>query len=220
MRHNLSLESIFHNEGRDISEPGKGGYWSLTNRNGYGQKRERKRKGKLSSSHSSRELHIKHEDDDDFDDDDDDDGSHDDHAHPCRSRYSHSRPGSSSSPPYPISGGSSMSMNNASVAYGAMPPYGQTSNFGPSATRSHSRLSISRTNSSPLPPMNEPDPRMYPTRPSTVPIFEENVYGPMGASGEEYIPQGQGHSGYGYAHMEEDDSHRHLRGDKGKRRAS
>ncbi|KAG6861618.1 hypothetical protein C0995_014057 [Termitomyces sp. Mi166 len=51
VRHNLSLESIFHNEGRDISEPGKGGYWSLTNRNGYGQKRERKRKGKSLSPH-------------------------------------------------------------------------------------------------------------------------------------------------------------------------
>ncbi|KAG6901018.1 hypothetical protein C0995_002224 [Termitomyces sp. Mi166 len=44
IRHNLSLESIFHHEGRDISEPGKGGYWSLTNRNGYGQKRPRKRR--------------------------------------------------------------------------------------------------------------------------------------------------------------------------------
>ncbi|KAG5721144.1 hypothetical protein E4T56_gene3932, partial [Termitomyces sp. T112] len=71
VRHNLSLESIFHNEGRDISEPGKGGYWSLTNRNGYGQKRERKRKSK--SSYSSREFPHKQEEDDDFDDDDDED---------------------------------------------------------------------------------------------------------------------------------------------------
>ncbi|KAG6886980.1 hypothetical protein C0995_002593 [Termitomyces sp. Mi166 len=44
IRHNLSLESIFHHEGRDITEPGKGGYWSLTNCNGFGQKRQRKRR--------------------------------------------------------------------------------------------------------------------------------------------------------------------------------
>ncbi|KAG5342370.1 hypothetical protein C0989_002843 [Termitomyces sp. Mn162] len=216
VRHNLSLESIFHNEGRDISEPGKGGYWSLTNRNGYGQKRERKRKSK--SSYSSREFPHKQEEDDDFDDDDDEDGTHDDRPSSSRVRYSYSRPDSSSSPHYPISGGNLMTVN-PSAGHSTLPAFGQTNNLGQS---SRSRHLISRANSTPLPNLSELNPRMYPTRPSTVPIFEEPNYNPLGASGEEYLQDGQGHSGYGYDRMEVNDSesHRHLRGDKAKRRAS
>ncbi|GLB44787.1 putative FORKHEAD [Lyophyllum shimeji] len=46
LRHNLSLECIFLHSGRPVAEPGKGGYWMLTNKDGYGQKRLRKRRGR------------------------------------------------------------------------------------------------------------------------------------------------------------------------------
>ena len=44
IRHNLSLNKIFRRVHKPITEPGKGGYWTVDSTAGEGNKRERKRK--------------------------------------------------------------------------------------------------------------------------------------------------------------------------------
>ncbi|KAF4596636.1 forkhead box protein [Pleurotus pulmonarius] len=66
IRHNLSLNKVFRNTARPITEPGKGSYWELDISQGEGYKRERKRRKKTASSSQSTA-----EDDDNSDDNDD-----------------------------------------------------------------------------------------------------------------------------------------------------
>lgn len=67
IRHNLSLNKVFRNILRPITEPGKGRYWVLDISDGEGYKRERKRR--------SRKLRFGEGDDDDDDDLSDDEGA-------------------------------------------------------------------------------------------------------------------------------------------------
>ncbi|KAG6918427.1 hypothetical protein DXG01_014606 [Tephrocybe rancida] len=220
VRHNLSLESIFQNEGRLINEPGKGGYWHITNRNGYGQKRERKRKGKSSSSStSSRESYGKTEDDDDMDDDDDDDDISEE-SQVGSSSGAHrtgrsSRHNYSSNTSFPV-------LSNTLMPFDSVPTFGQPS-LGGHSTRS--RQQAPRTSSTPqLPNMNMVDPngRPNPTRPSTVPLYVghgtghgyEDIAGPE----QQYRLGGQ-QQDYSFGLGESDEGlRRSQRGDRGRRR--
>ncbi|KAG6810087.1 hypothetical protein H0H92_013361, partial [Tricholoma furcatifolium] len=213
VRHNLSLESIFMNDPRSITEPGKGGYWYISNLKGYGQKRERKRKGKSSSasSTSSRESYrIKEEDDDGlfFDDDyDEDDLSAEERGGSSHGRRPSSRHGHASS--------SQPSMARGPAAF---PTFGQTS-LGPQPPRT--RPQAPRTNS--VPEMHnyaDSNARPYPTRPSTVPMYSTEPFDPSAAVVSEHqYPHGTAESGYTYEMGLDEGSRRSQREDKGKRRA-
>ncbi|KAG6817227.1 hypothetical protein H0H87_011284 [Tephrocybe sp. NHM501043] len=213
VRHNLSLEAIFVNENRNINEPGKGGYWHVTNRHGYGQKRERKRKGKSSSSStSSRESHsVKAEDDDDIYDDEEDDLSEDlqigsssgAHRSGRSSRLAHT---AHTFPTLP---------SNTLVSYDSVPAFGQPS-LGPHSSRT--RHQPPRTSSmSQLPDVNmqaTQGVRSHPTRPSTVPLYPGHVYEPMADPDQYHLP---GQPGYSFS-TEGDEASRRSQRDKGKRR--
>ncbi|RXW18765.1 hypothetical protein EST38_g7082 [Candolleomyces aberdarensis] len=63
IRHNLSLNQVFRNVHRPLTEPGKGNYWEIDHSKGEGYKRDRKRKSRKGKEARSRS--------EDFDDDDD-----------------------------------------------------------------------------------------------------------------------------------------------------
>ncbi|KAF8628554.1 hypothetical protein AX15_003822 [Amanita polypyramis BW_CC] len=55
IRHNLSLNQVFRNTARPITEPGKGSYWELDISQGEGYKRARKRRNKKSQRRQGQE---------------------------------------------------------------------------------------------------------------------------------------------------------------------
>ncbi|KAG5636709.1 hypothetical protein H0H81_007105 [Sphagnurus paluster] len=160
IRHNLSLECIFVNDNRPIAEPGKGGYWSLTNASGYGQKRARKRRSKAQKEQSAR---VKSEDEEHtLDDDDYEDFSFDERqvgpsfGTQRRSRSSRSVTG--------------RTMTNSPVSFdsSATPIFGQTSmpvtghmrQLAPQPARMHSMPNLPGQSSG----------HQHPHRPATLPM--------------------------------------------------
>ncbi|KAG5641866.1 hypothetical protein DXG03_004090 [Asterophora parasitica] len=149
IRHLLSLECIFVNDTRPIAEPGKGGYWSLTNKNGFGKKRPRKR---LTKEQKDTRRRIKEEEDQyDYDDSYDDD-FYDEQIEPSSGVQRSSRSSShSSSPQLSTTTIMGRPMSNSPGPYDSIVAFGQPS-LGPQVghMRQYAQAGPSRTHSLPI----------------------------------------------------------------------
>ncbi|KAG5644451.1 hypothetical protein DXG03_008350 [Asterophora parasitica] len=172
IRHGLSLDLIFLNESRPLSEPGKGGYWSLTSERGFGLKRPRKRKDKKKRVSESEEEYES------FDDTE----SYDGQINPASgvqrrnskpSRYSSSSPRMASTSS-PVTG---RPLTNSPGSYDSAAVFGQSSlPYVHDLTRPQP---LGRTHS--LPTMSAQDHGGYhhrqPSRPATLPMPVQPNYG-------------------------------------------
>ncbi|RDB25875.1 Forkhead box protein I1 [Hypsizygus marmoreus] len=100
IRHSLSLHNIFKHIGREITEPGKGGYWELDISKGDGYKRPRKRRSKQDRDIVAGDYEMSEESED-------------------------SSPGPSGTPQEPSSGASRSRTPKLSAPYPVRPSAGQ-----------------------------------------------------------------------------------------------
>ncbi|KAF8071543.1 hypothetical protein FPV67DRAFT_880158 [Lyophyllum atratum] len=220
LRHNLSLECIFRHNGRPVAEPGKGGYWTLTNADGYGQKRPRKRRGKTSKERAKAEDEV-----DQLLEDDEDvqiqghPGGRLVRSSPVPQHSAQASPYAPGPQPGSSFGGGPMSSSdsfNPGVVFGqpSFPPPGPMRNFGQDP--------VPRMQS--LPTMgNRPGSRQALTRSATSPLPGMQSYHSMPGTDD-----GQRRHGYEYGQYQEqgamdvDEDSRRARGsrrmDKGMRR--
>ncbi|KAF5379660.1 hypothetical protein D9615_005770 [Tricholomella constricta] len=178
IRHNLSLESIFTNDSRPIAEPGKGGYWSLTNQGGFGQKRDRRRRSKAEKER------IKAEEEDQWmeEDDSNDAFSNDEKqlgpSSGVRRTARSSRSPYTSSPQVMSSSLTGRTMTNSPVSYDSAAIFGQASLSAPAM--GHMRYlgqHPSRTQSLPI-MGGQPRPQQNRNRPATLPMPVMHAYPP------------------------------------------
>lgn len=168
MRHNLSLESIFSHVRRPDTEPGKGGYWTLTNKYGYGQKRLRKRNPK----NTKESAIIKTEEEDQLEDEDDDDSSGAQRT--AGSSRSHYLPTNQSMSSYY----SGRMMPNTLVPLNSGIVFGQTS--FPAPVPSYARHPNQPVRTQSLPSLGgQAGAHQPPHRPATAPIIRTHDYYPL-----------------------------------------